>query len=576
MSTRIFNCKLSKDRFCYICANFLIKPTDLVNFSDTLLKQYRLSFGFSSIDHTKNFAPTKVCRACKYMLKISHLNRSKLKFQVPAVWREAVHPDNCYFCLTDVGRLKKNYAKFIKYPQIDSVTRPKVIPDYQFPEDFEYEQHVSDNNLIEDIQNEMAVKTSSENTSGSESDSQTEMLEELEDNIWRDDKFTTAELNDLVRNLKLSKSQAVTLGQVFKSKRMLSKDTTYSHLIKRDEDFRKFYQKDDVSIYCWDINGLFRKFQQEHNPNDWRLFIDASTKSLKAVLLCNNQIYPSIPVYYSTIQREKRDVIKDLLEKINYDNYEWRFCGDLKMIGITLGIQGTSANHPCFLCDWKRPQRGECWSHDKGQPRISWIPNVDKNIVSESLIPREKILLPPLHLKIGLMTQLMKKFVENEKILKYIQSVFPRLSFAKISNGVFNGPDIRKLVKDKNFSKVLNRNQNRAWDAFKDVIEKFFGNYKDSNHRQIVENLMCSMEALGCKMTVKVHFLDAHMDYFPENLGRFSEEQGERFHQELKDFEKRYNCYYSENILADYCWNLIRESDLIDNKKHRHFAVKYL
>ena len=40
-------------------------------------------------------------------------------------------------------------------------------------------------------------------------------------------------------------------------------------------------------------------------------------------------------------------------------------------------------------------------------------------------------------------------------------------------------------------------------------------------------------------MSVKVHFLHSHLDYFPENLGAMSEEQGERFHQVLKTMEKR-------------------------------------
>ena len=36
-------------------------------------------------------------------------------------------------------------------------------------------------------------------------------------------------------------------------------------------------------------------------------------------------------------------------------------------------------------------------------------------------------------------------------------------------------------------------------------------------------------------MSVKVHFLQGHLDYFPENLGDYSEEQGEGFHQDIKD-----------------------------------------
>jgi hypothetical protein len=38
-------------------------------------------------------------------------------------------------------------------------------------------------------------------------------------------------------------------------------------------------------------------------------------------------------------------------------------------------------------------------------------------------------------------------------------------------------------------------------------------------------------------MSLKVHFLNAHLDYFPENLGAVSEEQGERFHQDIKEIK---------------------------------------
>jgi DNA-binding ferritin-like protein len=32
-------------------------------------------------------------------------------------------------------------------------------------------------------------------------------------------------------------------------------------------------------------------------------------------------------------------------------------------------------------------------------------------------------------------------------------------------------------------------------------------------------------------MSLKVHFLHSHLDFFPENLGEVSDEQGERFQQ---------------------------------------------
>lgn len=41
-------------------------------------------------------------------------------------------------------------------------------------------------------------------------------------------------------------------------------------------------------------------------------------------------------------------------------------------------------------------------------------------------------------------------------------------------------------------------------------------------------------------MNLKLHFLDSHLDYFPQNLGDYSEKQDERFHQDIKEMERRY------------------------------------
>ena len=61
-------------------------------------------------------------------------------------------------------------------------------------------------------------------------------------------------------------------------------------------------------------------------------------------------------------------------------------------------------------------------------------------------------------------------------------------------------------------------------------------------------------------MSVTVHFLHSHLDYFPENLGAFSEEQGERFHQDIKVIEKRYQGKWNISMIADYCWSLMRKN----------------
>ena len=57
---------------------------------------------------------------------------------------------------------------------------------------------------------------------------------------------------------------------------------------------------------------------------------------------------------------------------------------------------------------------------------------------------------------------------------------------------------------------------------------------------KVVDELMDSFQQLGARVSVKMHSLGSHLDYFPDNCGDYSEEQGERFHQDIRVMEKRY------------------------------------
>lgn len=62
---------------------------------------------------------------------------------------------------------------------------------------------------------------------------------------------------------------------------------------------------------------------------------------------------------------------------------------------------------------------------------------------------------------------------------------------------------------------------------------------------------------------------ESHLSYFPENLGAVSEEQGERFHQDTKEMERRYQGRCNVNMIADYCWMLHRERPQAVHKRKR-------
>ncbi|KAL4720265.1 hypothetical protein ACJJTC_003401 [Scirpophaga incertulas] len=113
------------------------------------------------------------------------------------------------------------------------------------------------------------------------------------------------------------------------------------------------------------------------------------------------------------------------------------------------------------------------------------------------------------------------------------------LSIEKLKAGKFDGPQIRTLIKDADFISSMNDLERAAWTSFVEVTKHFLGNYKANNYLQIVNNMLENFKNLKCNMSIKVHYFHSHLDQFPENLGSYSEEQGERFHQDLKTMEER-------------------------------------
>lgn len=82
-----------------------------------------------------------------------------------------------------------------------------------------------------------------------------------------------------------------------------------------------------------------------------------------------------------------------------------------------------------------------------------------------------------------------------------------------------------------------------------------------------MSELITNYHKIGANMSLKIHFLHSHLDFFPDNLGIVSDEHGERFHQDLMDLERRYQGFWDENMMGDYCWSILRETDVNVYKK---------
>ena len=104
---------------------------------------------------------------------------------------------------------------------------------------------------------------------------------------------------------------------------------------------------------------------------------------------------------------------------------------------------------------------------------------------------------------------------------------------------VFVGLQIMELMQDKQFDEDLKQTERNAWLLFKRICKDFLGNHKAVNYQDVVQDLLTSYKATGCNMSLKIHFLELHLDFFPGNLGEDSDEHDERFHKDIMKVEKR-------------------------------------
>jgi hypothetical protein len=196
--------------------------------------------------------------------------------------------------------------------------------------------------------------------------------------------------------------------------------TSYRH---REKSYAKYFATKDQLVYCCNIEGLVTEMGASYDTSDWRLLIDGSKRSLKAVLLHNGNVLSSIPIAHSVEMTETHDNMKILLELIKYDEHKWQICGDLKIISLLLGQQGGYMKYPCFLCLWDSRADNMHYTKKVWPERTEFVPG-SYSMKQEPLIDLKKILLPPLHIKLGLMKNFVKALDKDGKTIKYLVTNF--------------------------------------------------------------------------------------------------------------------------------------------------------
>ncbi|GBL76077.1 hypothetical protein AVEN_234381-1 [Araneus ventricosus] len=122
--------------------------------------------------------------------------------------------------------------------------------------------------------------------------------------------------------------------------------------------------------------------------------------------------------------------------------------------------------------------------------------------MNEPLSASEKILLPPLHIKLGLMKNFVKAMDCGGSGFQYLRLKFPKV-------------------------------------------------YKTMEYN----------------MSLEIHFLHSHLEFYPENLGSVSDEDGEQFLQAISNMGARYQGKWNPKMLVDYFWTF--KMDILQAKHSR-------
>ena len=128
------------------------------------------------------------------------------------------------------------------------------------------------------------------------------------------------------------------------------------------------------------------------------------------------------------------------------------------------------------------------------------------------------------------------------------------------------------MLKSESLESKMYEIETKAWQAFRGVVNGLLGNIRNQNYKKLVKKLIKSYQNICCRMSVKLHFLCSHLDFFQKNLGDFSEEHDEKFHQDIEPMEKRYKGRWDSAMMGDCIWPLVRQ----DKRGHKKLAEQYI
>lgn len=312
------------NKFCFVCGKFTVARSSK-NISDRIIEAYEFYFSMQFIKNVW-WAPKIICACCYNGLQNwANEKRESMSFGVPMVWSNPTrhHAAECYFCINNAhGHRTKTLKKLVqKSSPYASIPKPHSddIPVPRRPD-----MHTSLNSIgnnppeidVEPLETVSYVAST------------------VDHEVNFPQLISQPRFNDLVRDLKLAIYLAELLGSRLKQWNLLEPGVKVTDQRTRQEEMKQFFAENEAksSGYCNNIRGLMEFMNIVYDPDEWRLFIDSSKSSIKAVLLDNGNLLPSIPIFYSTQRTENFESMQQILDLVHYPDHEWRICADLKVV----------------------------------------------------------------------------------------------------------------------------------------------------------------------------------------------------------------------------------------------------
>jgi hypothetical protein len=124
--------------------------------------------------------------------------------------------------------------------------------------------------------------------------------------------------------LHLAKDEQEMLASLMHRDKLLGPDCRVTASRSRNALLARQFTESGKLTYCHNVSTLFIALGYNMMPDQWRLFIDSSKRSLKAVLLSNGMNLPSVPIAYSQYLNETYDNLAQVINCVNYQNYGWQ------------------------------------------------------------------------------------------------------------------------------------------------------------------------------------------------------------------------------------------------------------